>query len=147
LVDTVQPRVYLGGAGGAPTNNVIESLKMSGEEYLIGGSSLASDLYLADVDERHYVPYATSDNYKSTLLSLFDRVKPDFAHFQNDYEIRAVSRFRDDVAEAGVKLYMPTVDVIENCVDKNRSAEIWTAAGVNTPKTILITDQQALDRN
>ncbi len=138
-------RIYLGGAGGAPTNNVITSLRGSGDEYLIGGSSSPTDLYLADVDEKHLVPLATAQNYKKNLLDLFDRTHPDLAHFQNDFEVRAVSRFRQDVIDRGVKLYMPTAQVIEDCVDKHRSYEIWRAAGVRTPETLLITDEAALD--
>jgi len=131
-------KIYLGGAGGAPTNNVIRSLRVSGEERLVGGSSEASDLFLADVEERFVLPTAVSLNHRANLLAVFGRTRPDFAHFQNDFEIRAVSGFRDDVRAAGVKLFMPTHDVIENCVDKGRSYEIWQAAGIKVPRTMML---------
>jgi hypothetical protein len=138
--------VYLGGAGGAPTNNVIRSLRDSGDEHLIGASSLITDLFLADVDERYWVPPAVAPAYKDTLMSLARRLRPDFLHFQHDFEIRAVSRFRDDVLETGAKLYMPSVQTIENCVDKGASYRIWKAAGIRVPETILVTSDADLRR-
>ena len=68
-----QPRIYLGGAGGAPTNNVISSLRASGQERLIGGCSNPADLMLADVDERYQVPSSNAPNYREKLLALFAR--------------------------------------------------------------------------
>src|ERR1700677_2290700 len=113
---TYAPRVYLGGAGGAPTNNVIRSIRCSGSEFLIGASCSPTDLFLADVDERYYIPVATHTNYRNALLSLLRKSNPDFIHCQNDFEIRALSRFRGDLAAIGVKHFMPKHEVIENCV-------------------------------
>lgn len=141
-----KPRIYLGGAGGAPTNNIIRSLRAAAPYHLIGASSTPTDLFLADVDERHFVPSAVDANYRSTVLRLLGETKPDVAHFQNDFEIRAVSRFREEVEALGITLFMPTKQVIENCVDKHRSYEIWRASGVRTPETVFISDQAALDR-
>lgn len=140
------PRIYLGGAGGAPTNNVISSLRKAAPYYLIGASSTPTDLFLADIDERHAVPLATSPGHKPRILQILAQTKPAVAHFQNDFEIRAVSRFRDEVVKLGVRLFMPGAQVIEDCVDKHRSYEIWRAAGVRTPETMLITDEASLNR-
>jgi carbamoyl-phosphate synthase large subunit len=90
-------RIYIGGAGGAPSNNVLRSLRESGSDYLIGASSSAAALMLADVDERHVVPLARDHNYSEALLSLLDRTRPDLVHVQNDAEVLAVSRLRDDI--------------------------------------------------
>ena len=134
----MKKKIHLGGAGGAPTNNIIRSLRESGDEYLIGTSCEPGDLFLADVDQRHCVPRATCPDYKNNLLKLLIQSKPDLAHFQNDFEIRAASRFREDIEAQGVKLYMPSKEVIENCVDKNLSYQIWKNAGLKVPKTILL---------
>ena len=134
----MKKKIHLGGAGGAPTNNIIRSLRESGDEYLIGTSCEPGDLFLADVDQRHCVPRATCPDYKNNLLKLLIQSKPDLAHFQNDFEIRAASRFREDIEAQGVKLYMPSKEVIENCVDKNLSYQIWKNAGLKVPRTILL---------
>ncbi len=137
-------RIYLGGAGGAPTNNVIASLRESGDDYLIGTSCVPTDLFLADVDERHFVPPAEAPAHKPATLDLIRKTKPDLVHLQNDFEVRAFSRFRDDLHAIGVKTFMPSPQVVEDCVDKHASYVIWRAAGVPTPETFLIKDEADL---
>jgi carbamoyl-phosphate synthase large subunit len=123
-------RIHIGGAGGAPSNNVIRSLRESGRgHYLIGASSVPSDLLLADVDEKHVVPNATSPDYRSCILALLARARPTFMHVQSDYEVLAVSRMRDEIASLGVGLFLPSQETIENCVDKEKSYAIWARAG------------------
>jgi carbamoyl-phosphate synthase large subunit len=136
----------LGGAGGAPTNNVIWSLRESGTEFLIGASSQPADLYLADVDERYWVPAAKALDNEEKLTELVAQVRPDLMHFQHDFEIRAVSRFRDRLLEAGIRLYMPSDEVIENCVDKAASYQIWRAEGIRVPQTFMINSEDDLKK-
>ena len=137
-------RIYLGGAGGAPTNGVINSLRKSGTEHLIGTSSVPSDLLLAHTDEKYWVPPANDLAYEDAISNLVRRVRPDFMHFQNDYEVKAISRFRDKLGAQGVKLYMPTKEVIENCIDKGKSYELWKHAGVKVPQTYLLNNENDL---
>ena len=132
-------RIQIGGAGGAPANGFIRSLRESDrDDYLIGTSSTASDLFLADVDEKYPVPAASDPFYNDILLKLLSKTRPDFIHLQNDYEVRAVSRLREQVGSLGVKYYLPSAVTIENCVDKERSYQIWQRAGIRVPKTILL---------
>jgi carbamoyl-phosphate synthase large subunit len=132
-------RIQVGGAGGAPANNFIRSLNESGRgDYLIGTSCNVADLFLADVAERHPIPPALDPAYPAALLALIARARPDFIHLQNDYEVRAVSRLRDQVESMGVKHFLPAVDTVENCVDKEKSYQIWQKAGLIVPKTMLL---------
>lgn len=137
-------KIYLGGAGGAPTNGVVNSLRKSGPEFLIGTTSVPSDLMLARTDEKYWVPPATSPQYEEAILSLIGKVRPDLMHFQNDYEVKEISRFREKIESAGVKLFMPTKDVVENCIDKGKSYELWKRAGVKVPDTYLINNEEDL---
>jgi carbamoyl-phosphate synthase large subunit len=141
-----KPRIYLGGAGGAPTNNVIWSLRESGDEVLIGASSSPTDLYLADVDARYWVPAAGAPGYEEKLIALVEHARPDFMHFQHDFEIRAVSRFRDRLLEKNIRLYMPDTQVIETCIDKAASYSIWRAAGIRVPDTFVIRSETDLKK-
>jgi carbamoyl-phosphate synthase large subunit len=140
-------RIHIGGAGGAPSNNVIRSLRDSGQgHYLIGASSVPSDLLLADVEEKHVVPNATSPSYQSRILALLARTRPTLMHVQSDYEVLAVSRLRDEIAALGVRLFLPAHETIENCVDKEKSYGIWAHAGLPVPKTILLDGPDDLKR-
>ena len=132
-------RIHIDGAGGAPSNNVIRSLRESGRaDYLIGASSVPADLMLADVDERHAVPAATDPEYRASILTLLARTRPSFMHVQSDYEVLAVSRLRDEITAMGVRLFLPAPATIETCVDKERSYAIWAREGLPVPRTMLL---------
>jgi hypothetical protein len=132
-------RIQIGGAGGAPSNNFIRSLRESGRgDYLIGASCIPSDLFLADTDEKHVVPYATAPEYSGSICKLLAGTKPDFLHVQNDYEVQAISRMRSQIEMLGVRLYLPAPETIENCIDKGKSYELWKKAGVKVPETMLL---------
>lgn len=132
-------KIHVGGAGGAPANNFIRSLNDSGRnDYLIGTSCDVADLFLADVAEKYSIPRALDPAYPDALLHLLSKVKPNFIHLQNDYEVRAVSRLRNHVEALGVKHYLPAAETIENCVNKGKSYEIWQRAGLPVPKTMLL---------
>ena len=124
-------RVQVGGAGGAPSNNFIRSLTDLGDEYyVIGMCASPSDLFLADVPEKYLVPSASDPRYHDSIVRLLQKTKPDLLHLQNDFEVRAISRMRDDVLAANVKLFLPNRQTVEDCVDKMKSYSIWEKAGV-----------------
>ncbi|MDR4508593.1 MAG: hypothetical protein MRJ65_10230 [Candidatus Brocadiaceae bacterium] len=132
-------KIHVGGAGGAPANNFIRSLKESGRnDYLVGTSCDIADLFLADVAEKYPIPPALDPSYPDALLRMLSKVRPDFIHLQNDFEVRAVSRLHDRVESLGVKHYLPSVETVENCVNKEKSYEIWERAGLPVPKTMLL---------
>jgi carbamoyl-phosphate synthase large subunit len=138
-------KIYVGGAGGAPSNNFIRSLRESQrKDYLIGASCTPSDLFLADTNEKHVVPYATSPEYPQSILQLLQNLQPDFMHVQNDHEVLAISRLRDQVQALGVRLFMPAPATIENCINKKKSYEIWRKAGIRVPETMLLRSPEDL---
>ncbi|CAK8717333.1 ATP-grasp domain-containing protein [Candidatus Electrothrix gigas] len=140
-------KIHIGGAGGAPSNGFIRSLRESSRsDYFIGTSCIASDLFIADVEEKYVVPAALDAGYEKVIISLLQKNKPEFIHLQNDFEIRAVSRLRHQLDEMGICYYMPTAEVIENCVDKQKSYEIWRDKGIRTPETILLNSPEDLKK-
>jgi hypothetical protein len=132
-------KIYVGGAGGAPSNGFIRSLRESSrKDFLIGTSCIPSDLFLADTDEKFVIPAALDPDYEKALILLLKNIRPNFIHLQNDFEVRAVSRMRDALEEFNITFFMPRPSVIENCVDKQKSFEIWKKEGVRVPETILL---------
>ncbi|MCW6050392.1 hypothetical protein K4039_09905 [Lyngbya sp. CCAP 1446/10] len=132
-------KILVGGSGGAPSNNFIRSLRESSRnDYLIGMSCIPSDLFLADTEEKHLVPYAVDPEYPEAILRLLQKTQPDFLHLQNDFEVLAISRLRDQVQALGVKLFLPASDTVENCVDKYESYKIWSQSGIKVPETIML---------
>lgn len=138
-------RILIGGAGGAPSNNVIMSLRDSGDgDHLIGMCPSLTDLMLSDVDERHQVPTAADAAYLDRLKEIIRLSRPDLLHVQPDPEVKRVSRDRAEIERMGVKLFLPDPRTVEICQDKARSYERWKEAGLPVPGTILIKDEATL---
>jgi len=138
-------KILIAGAGGAPSEGVINSiLRSSKNEVVIGIGSEPSDLVLSSAAKKIWVPYANTDEYKTALLGVLAREKPDFVHFQNDLEIYHASIFRDEILATGTKLYMPSHEVIDTCVHKYKSYLAFSKAGVKVPRNIFINDESDL---
>lgn len=137
-------KILIGGAGGAPTENVIKSIGQ--EEEIIGVGSEPYDMVMSLAKRKYQIPYAVEAGYKKRLLEVIHLEKPDFAHFQNDVEILEISKIREELQAAGTKLFMPDHETICNCVDKEKSARIWQKEGVRIPKTMRIESEEDLKK-
>ena len=137
--------IAIGGAGGAPSEGVIYSLKLANKSDLIYGlGSEKFDLILSDADDRFLIPYASEPNYKEKLISFLKTYKPDLIHFQNDAEIHEVSKIRNEILETGTKLFMPDHNVIDTCVHKYKTYLAFKDFGLTVPINILINDTEDL---
>jgi hypothetical protein len=138
-------KILIAGAGGAPSEGVIKSLLQSSKnENIIGMGSEITDLVLSSANEKFYIPYANTVEYKDALLNLLRTEKPDLVHFQNDLEIYHASKFREDIENLGVKVFMPEHEVIDTCVHKYKTYLKCKDAGIKVPKNILINNEDDL---
>lgn len=138
-------KILIGGAGGAPSEGVINSLLLSPEkEMILGMGSEPSDLALSHANKRFVVPYADAENYKEKLLKLLNKEKPELLHVQNDLEVYYVSKYRDEILATGTKLFMPKHEVIDTCVDKWKSWNAFKKAGIKVPENIYINNENDL---
>lgn len=140
-------KILIGGAGGAPSEGVINSLLLSPEkEEIIGMGSIPSDLVLSHATRKYIVPYANDPNYKDILRKVIKKEQPDLIHFQNDLEIYYASLLRDDIQSMGTKIFMPKHQVIETCVSKWKSWKAFKNAGITVPENIFINHEEDLKR-
>ncbi|MVN21012.1 ATP-grasp domain-containing protein [Mucilaginibacter arboris] len=140
-------KILIAGAGGAPSEGVINSLlKSNKNEIILGMGSEPTDLVLSNAQEKYHIPYADSNEYKSSLISLLNSIKPDLVHFQNDLEIYHASKFRDEIHACGVKTFMPAHEVIDTCVHKYKTYLKCKDAGIKVPTNYLINDEEDLKR-
>lgn len=138
-------KILIAGAGGAPSEGVINSLLRSKKNItVLGMGSEPTDLVLSKAHKKFYIPYANSPDYKERLLAILNSEKPDLVHFQNDLEIFYASQIRDEILATGVKLFMPSHDVIDTCVHKYKSYLAFKNAGVKVPDNLLICDERDL---
>jgi hypothetical protein len=140
-------KIIIAGAGGAPSEGVIDSLLLCEKnEEIIGMGSEPTDLILSAAPKKYVIPYANEPAYEEKLFRLLNQEKPDLIHFQNDLEIFEASGIRDKILSTGVKLYMPDHEVIDTCVHKYKSYLKWKAAGVKVPETMMIHNEQDLKK-
>lgn len=132
-------KILIAGAGGAPSEGVINSmLKSKKKETIIGMGSEPSDLVLSNAVKKYYVPYANSSEYKSSLIKILELEKPDLIHFQNDLEVYHASLIRNEIHKTGTKTFMPEHEVIDTCVHKYKSWQKFKQAGIKVPENIII---------
>lgn len=139
-------KILIAGAGGAPSEGVIYSLQKNVNNVVIGMGSEPADLVLSAAQRKYFVPYASEDNYKAELLKILEEERPDLVHFQNDLEIYHASLIRDEILATGVKIFMPSHDVIDTCVHKYKSYKAFVKAGLSVPTNIVINDEADLRR-
>ena len=141
-------KILIAGCGGAPTEGVVNSFILAGKkERLIGMGSEPTDLILSNVDRKYNVPYADSKEYETQLLKILNHERPDLVHFQNDLEIFEASKIRTKILATGTKLFMPTHNVIDICVNKYKSYIKWEDSGVKVARNILINNEEDLKRS
>lgn len=144
---TAPVKVYVGGIGGAPSNNFVMSLARLGSKYeIVGGSSSPTDLFLSKGVRGYLVPKANHPAYPGRLLEVLAREKPAVLHVQHDTEVLAVSGIRDDIHALGIKTFLPSHRTIEICIDKLLSYDAWRQAGLTVPATLPIRDMADLRR-
>lgn len=140
-------KILIAGAGGAPSEGVINSLlRSSKKERIIGMGSEPTDLILSNAHEVSYIPYANQPDYKASLLQILNQEKPDLIHFQNDLEIYHASMIREDIHSTGTKTFMPSHEVIDTCVHKYKTYLKCREAGVTVPENIMINNEEDLKK-
>lgn len=138
-------KILIAGAGGAPSEGVINSiLRGRRDEVVIGMGSEPTDLVLSAASKKYHVPYANTAGYRDRLIEILKAEKPDLIHFQNDLEIYHASLLREDIIATGTKLFMPEHDVIDTCVHKYKAYLAFKAAGVPVPENVMIHDETDL---
>lgn len=138
-------KILIAGAGGAPSEGVINSLLLSPDkEEIIGMGAVPSDLILSKAQRKYIVPYANDPTYRDKLLKILNYEKPDLIHFQNDLEIYHASLLRNDIQATGTKVFMPRHEVIETCVSKWKSWQAFKNAGITVAENIFINNEEDL---
>jgi len=139
--------ILLTGCGGPAGVNFLKSVKdmPETEQTRFYGSDIKLEhLYLAKTylskNENgdiggFIVPRADDPNYIPVLKNIIKEFKIDFIHPQPDFEVKYISKHRD---ELGCKTFLPAKDVVAICQDKFISAKIWDKAEIPSVKPVEI---------
>jgi hypothetical protein len=134
--------VLVTGAGGAPATNFVRSLRSAPEPFrLIGTDASPYHLARAEADRSYLVPSADDPSLLQVLEHVIEAEGVEFAHAQNDAEVRFLSDNRERIAAT---TFLPAKETVVTCQDKLRSYEQWRSAGIKVPETMLVADDGVL---
>lgn len=140
-------KILVTGAGSAQSNAVINCLRMDSEDnIIIGTGSDEYDILLCNADKKYVVPHSSRDTYQEALLSILDDERPDMIHFQHDKELLKATDFIDEINKRGVKLFIPDVETIDQCVHKYKSWKKFKENGIVVPNNMIINDKNDLEK-
>jgi hypothetical protein len=141
-------KILISGCGWASSEGVVNSLlKCDKKDEIIGMGSLPSDLILSNAKRKYLFPYADSPNYEKELLKILNHEKPALVYFQNDLETFEASKIREKIIATGTKVFMPSHDVIDICLNKYKTYLKWVDAGIKVPRNILINNEDDLRKS
>ena len=130
----VMTRVLVTGAGGAAGVSVIRALLADGVDPVAGDPDpLAAGCHL--VDERVVLPYATDTSFASTVVRAATTAGVDAVICTVAEEMPALAAVAADLEAAGIATWLPPVDAVRTCIDKERFASVVAAAGLPAPAT------------
>ncbi len=129
-------RVLVLGAGGAPSTNVVRSLKKKRKAYYLVGTD-ANPYYLAraETDKTYLVPKADDPAFLPKLRDIIQKEQIEYVHIQNDKEVAVISDHRNEIPAT---LFLPSQDTVRVCQDKYASYLRWKHAGIRVPETMMI---------
>lgn len=141
-------KILITGAGSVQSNGVINSLlaNPNNTEEIIGVGSDPMDLIMSNAHKKYLIPYSTKPEYKEALLKVLNAEKPDMIHFQHDLELYQAMKFREEIGQRGVKMFIPDNKVINTCVFKHKSYLKFKEAGIKVPENIVVNNEDDLRR-
>lgn len=129
-------RIFLTGAGGAGTIEVIRSLKATGRYYVITGDASPYAGGYAIADRSYLMPWASDARYEAALRSILVDEKPDFVVPLIDEEIALVHRLvATEFPEA--KVVAPRPEFCDDTLDKWHMAVRFREHGLSVARTWL----------
>lgn len=137
-------RVFLTGAGGAGTIEVIRSLKATGRYYVITGDASASAGGYAFADRSYVMPWVIDPRYEAVVREILVNERPDFVIPLIDEEIGLVHRIVS--AEfPSVRVVAPRPEFCDSMLDKFEMAEKMTPLGLSVARTWLASDASSAE--
>ena len=125
-------RVLVTGAGGAPSANFVDALRLADERFHVVGCDASPEmLELAAVDARYLVPRVDDDAYLDELHAIVAAEQIDVVHAQPDGEVLFLARHREAI---GARTFLPATAVVELCQDKGALGARLRGAGVAAPR-------------
>ena len=137
-------KILITGSGGPAGVNFTKSLLIAPEKmYLVGADSNKYHKHLTLTKKIYIIPHATKSDYLNELNRIIDKENIDFVHPQPDVEVKKIGDNRKDVH---AKTLLPCSKTIDICQNKYKSSLCWIEAGIPTPKTMMLENEDDVKR-
>jgi carbamoyl-phosphate synthase large subunit len=137
--------IVTGVGGGGIGEQIIKALRLAEIRYQIIGTDISSlSRGLAVVDHPYVVPPAMDARYLSAIRSIAARHGARAVFAGSEPELRVLARHRGRLEADGIFVPANPVDVIDTCLDKNRTMQFLIAHGFRAPRTVRIDDERHL---
>lgn len=132
--------VLILGCGGPAAHNFIDAVNQIDHDYkFIGADASPYMLALSPLKNKHLIPPSGFMGYYEKLTALIEEEQIDFIHPQPDAEVWSVTQ--NPKAFDNTKTFLPDVDVIRICQDKELTYDRLVEARVPVPKSFEVTDE------
>lgn len=136
-----------GLGGGGHGEQILKALRLARTEYeIVGGDMSPYSKGLSEVDHPYLLPPADTPKYIESVLAVcrMHRVKALF--HGSEPELKAMSRERERIDDAGIFLPINPDRVIKICMDKFKTMKFLSDHGFAFPKTIRVVSREDTER-
>ena len=131
-------KIAVTGVGGGVGQSILKALRETTYEVVaLDADPLAAGLY--GIERAHLIPYASSDDFISSLLEICKQENIALLFPGMDAELLKLSLHRAMFADIGTQVVVSSPKVIEIADNKLETFERLSDLGINVPKTIELT--------
>ena len=111
--------------------------ELSKEDKIIATDMQSSAPALTEADIVEIVPAVYADNYIDVLKNICIKHNVTAIISLNDLELPILAQKKDEFDKIGTKIIVSSLNVIDICFDKYKTAQFLSGIGLNTPHTFI----------
>lgn len=138
--------VFITGIGGGGVGEqILKALRLSDNQYnIIGGDMNTSSKGLMLVDKPYILPSASDINYVGILIDLCKKHDVKALFYGSEPELKVMSENREIFADNGIFIPLNPKNVIDICMDKNKTMDWFKENGFCMPKSVNVNNKKQL---
>lgn len=139
------PVLVTGIGGGGVGEQILKCLRMSKlPYYIVGGDMNRSSKGFKLVDQAYILPPASSERYIETLIKICTEHSIKIAFYGSEPELKKMSDYRDLLKDKGIFVPLNPKEVIDTCMDKNKTMQWLKDNGFQYPQSRKVTCKEEL---
>lgn len=135
-----------GIGGGGVGEQLIKALRLSQHKYIIIGTDITPiSKGFNEVDSAYVVPRANDVNYIDELLKICKQHNIKALFPGSEPELKIISLNKEKFEAAGCRVFINPGNVLDICLDKNKTVEFLKTNNFNYPKSYTIKSIKDID--